>query len=346
MNKQTKEKRDIYQIVTNQVIEQLEKGVVPWTLPLSKKGAPKSMTTKKHYRGINPFLLWWEPFDSRYWLTFNQVNKLGGRIRKGEKARFVIYWHWRTHEQIEKLKEKTANPAPCYPIYSTVFNLEQCEGISAPQDDTKTFEHSPIEEAERIIEQMPDAPKIEIRPTGNPCYDPDSDTVRIPSARRFEEAKGYYSVLFHELAHATGHEMRLNRLDSKKNRVFGSPEYSFEELVAEMTATFLCAHCEIENRVEQSAAYINGWLSVFRKDKKILLDAATAAQKAADYILGKGESGGEQKRECPHCMRLAHLENCQHCKVNYCGLCLRFVEWARGKPNLCPGCHDEAIFKN
>lgn len=123
--KREMEKINIYEMVTKAVIEQLEKGVIPWALPLSKKGAPKSMTTMKDYRGINFFLLSLASFGSRYWLTFNQAKKLGGSIRKGEKSSFVVYWHWRSEEQMERLREKTASPAPCYPIYSTVFNLDR-----------------------------------------------------------------------------------------------------------------------------------------------------------------------------------------------------------------------------
>lgn len=357
-NEQTRERKDIYQLVTNQVIEQLEQGVIPWKLSISEKGAPKSLTTQKNYLGINLFLLWWAPFDSRYWVTFNQAKKLGGSIRKGEKGRIVIYWHWRTEEQIEKLKEKTAAPAPCFAIYSTVFNLEQCEGINTPEDDTKTFEHSPIEEAARIIEQVPHAPRIEFMPMAQPGYDPDSDTVVIPGARRFEKNESYYAVLFHELAHATGHETRLNRLDSKKNREFGSPEYSFEELVAEMTAAFLCAHCGIENQVEHSAAYINSWLAVFRKDKKILLDAATAAQRAADYILGRAENVVEQQKveesyfekmrreaPCTQCgkeiKRGREIEACELCKKPYCGACVFHFHFSDGQSKMfmCQPCY-------
>ena len=345
-NKKTEGRKDVYQIVTNKVIEQLEKGVVPWALPFSKRGRPKSMTTKKGYRGINFFLLLWEPFDSRYWLTFNQAKKLGGSIRKGEKSSLVVYWHWRSEEQIEMLKAKTQNPAPCYPIYSIVFNLEQCEGIDAPNDDTKTFEHSPIEEAERIIKEMPNAPAIEYKPEGQPCYLFESDTVVIPQAKRFERAEGFYSVLFHELAHATGHESRLNRLNAKNNGVYGSLEYSYEELVAEMTAAFLCAHCGIENRVEQSAAYINGWLRVFQQDKKILLSAATAAQKAADCILFGIRFGGEEERQrCPLCEEIERLDKCDHCNGEFCYRCLSFFQLSDGaEPNLCRTCRAKPIY--
>lgn len=291
------EKINIYEMVTEAVIEQLEKGVVPWVFPVSRQGAPRNLSSRHDYRGINPFILWSKPFDSRYWLTFKQVKALGGDVKKGEKSSLVVYWHWRSKEEIEKLRAKTQNPAPCFPFYARVFNLEQCEGIGAPEDDTKTFNHSPIEEAERIIREMPKAPRIEYTHDEKPCYRPRTDTVAIPGARRFETSESFYSTMFHELAHSTGHESRLNRQLSIKRREFGSADYSFEELVAEMTAAFLCVHSGIKNQVEQTASYIDGWLSVFKKDKKILLDAATAAQRAADFILGKTWEESDQEGE-------------------------------------------------
>lgn len=281
------EKKDIYSLITERIIEQLETGVVPWHSSVSKQGMSKNLISKKEYRGINPFVLWTAPFDSRYWLTFKQAQGLDGHVKRGEKGFPVVYWHWRSPEEMAKLAAKTPNPAPCYPFYSTVFNIEQCEGIAAPADDTKTFEHSPIEEAERIIAAMPNAPKIEHTHTDRPFYRPSTDMVAVPVARRFETAEDYYSTMFHELAHSTGHESRLNRNASNKHRSFGSPDYSFEELVAEMSAAFLCAHCGIENQLQQSASYIDNWLEVFRKDQKILIEAASAAQRACDYILAK-----------------------------------------------------------
>jgi len=291
-------KKDIYQAITDRVIDQLESGVAPWVSPISAAGLPKSLTTKKDYRGINIFLLWNAPYDSRFWVTYNQAKKLGGHVRKGQKGSPVVFWHWRTDEEIARLAQKTPNPAPCHPFYYTVFNVKQCEGIEAPADDIKTFEHSPIEECERIIAAMPNRPEIKPSFTDRICYAPSEDAVYIHGIHRFTTVERYYASLFHELAHATGHESRLNRQASDKHREFGSPDYSFEELVAEMTAAFLCAHCGIANQAfDQSASYINGWLEVFRKDTKILLEASGAAQKAADYILNRSFEAEEQAEE-------------------------------------------------
>lgn len=290
-------KKDIYQTITERVIEQLERGVVPWVAPVSA-GLPKSMTTKRDYRGINIFLLWNAPYDSRYWVTYKQAQHLGGNVRKGEKGSPVVFWHWRTEEEMAKLAQKTPNPAPCHPFYYTVFNVTQCEGIEAPADDVATFEHSPIEECERIIAAMPNRPEIKPSYGDGIFYRPSEDAVYIQGIHRFATPERYYASFFHELAHSTGHEKRLNRQASTKHREFGSPDYSFEELVAEMTAAFLCAHCGIANHAfDQSASYIDGWLSVFKKDTKILLEASSAAQKAADYILRHSFEAEEEVEE-------------------------------------------------
>lgn len=281
-------KSDIYQTITDRVIDQLQKGVVPWASPVSADGFPKNLISKKTYRGINIFLLFGAPYDSRYWLSFKQAKDQGGHVRKGEKGSPVVFWHWRTEEELAKLAQKTLNPAPCHPFYYTVFNVKQCEGIAAPSDDVQTFEHSPIEECERVIAEMPHCPEIEYIHIDKPGYSLKGDKLYVPMADRFQKPADYYCTIFHELAHATGHESRLNRQASQKQRSFGSPDYSFEELVAEMTAAFLCAHCGIENQsLDQSAAYIGSWLEVFKHDTEILLDAASAAQKAADYILNR-----------------------------------------------------------
>jgi antirestriction protein ArdC len=290
-------KRDIYQTITDRVIDQLEKGVVPWVFPVNT-GFPKNRVSKKSYRGINIFLLFGAPYDSRYWLSYKQAQDLGGHVRKGEKGSPVVFWHWRSEEELAKFAQKTPNPSPCQPFYYTVFNVKQCEGIEAPADDIEIFEHSPIEECERVIAAMPNRPQIEPSYSEKIYYAPVKDMVHIHGINRFASPERYYASLFHELAHATGHENRLNRQASTKHREFGSTDYSFEELVAEMTAAFLCAHCGIENHAfDQSVSYLNGWLKAFRKDTKILLDAASAAQKAADYILNRSFENEEQKEE-------------------------------------------------
>ncbi len=170
--------------------------------------------------------------------------------------------------------------------YYNVFNLEQCEGIPTEKvpDNPRDFE--PIGEAEAVVQGMPQSPPIQHGATGA-WYMPATDTVSMPDAGHFSPPESYYSTLFHELSHASGHQSRLNRQTSTKPHRFGSRDYSQEELVAEMGAAFLCGHCGIEQAtVENSAAYIQGWLKKLKGDHRLVVIAAAQAQKAADFIMG------------------------------------------------------------
>jgi antirestriction protein ArdC len=165
----------------------------------------------------------------------------------------------------------------------TVFNLDQCEGIADPEP-AATFEHDPIEAGEQIIAGY-SGPEI-IHGGGRACYSPELDRVMLPERNRFETAGGYYSTAFHELAHSTGHHSRLARLEP--GAAFGSEPYAKEELIAEMSAAFLAAKAGLKDEtLEQSAAYIEGWMKAIRKDPKLVIQAASAAQKAANLILGE-----------------------------------------------------------
>lgn len=168
---------------------------------------------------------------------------------------------------------------------NSVFNIEQTEGISHPPAEETNNLFDPITIAEEIIAAMPIKP--DIRYGGNRAYySPSLDYVQLPQQHTFDTIEEFYNTSFHELAHATGHQSRLARKSILEPSYFGSHEYSKEELVAEMGAAFLCGHCGIENRtIENSAAYIGGWLKALTKDRTLLVHAAAAAQKAADYIL-------------------------------------------------------------
>lgn len=170
--------------------------------------------------------------------------------------------------------------------YYTVFNVEQIDGLKIELPEIPRVEHNPIAEAEAIVANMPNRPEIQHGPAR--CfYRPSMDFVNMPEIGLFAQAEEYYASLFHELTHSTGHESRLNRRSSDAPRHFGDKEYSREELVAEMGAAFLAAACGIEHAtLENSAAYLQGWLSVLRTDAKAVIIAAAQAQRAADYIQG------------------------------------------------------------
>jgi len=282
---------NIYEVVTERILKKMEQGVIPWRKTWAT-GLPKSLTTGKEYRGMNIVLLGLAGFNSRYWVTFREAQRLGGYVRKGEKATPVYFWHWRTSEEMAKLREKTGkeNLAPCTSFISFAFNLDQVEGIERPSDDISDISQhtvNRIDLAENVLEVMPDRPEIVHAHAADPCYNRKTDRITLPHLSQFESGAEYYATLFHELVHSTGHAKRLNRFaESEGDRV---ERYSFEELVAEFGASFLRGFTGIEDPTgeELSASYIEGWATVFRKDNRILMRAATAAQKAADYIRGK-----------------------------------------------------------
>ncbi len=250
---------------------------------------PKSLSTGKNYRGINVFLLamtsWAHGYESEYWATFNQVTKSQGKVKKGEKSTLVIFW------KQAATKDKASGEDITIPVlrHYNVFNVEQCEGVSTPdqvgpEEESEPF--VPIEEANRIIGGYLDGPLV--MHTGSAAmYLPSIDTVRIAAPERFENREFYYATLFHELAHSTGHKSRLNRGLGEQLAPFGSADYSKEELVAELGSAFLCAAAGISPpTIEQSAAYIDGWRKKLEDDKKLVVQAAGKGQRAADHVLG------------------------------------------------------------
>jgi len=278
----------IYETVTNRILGQLAAGQVPWRKTW-KTGLPKSLSTGREYRGINILVLGSAEYTSRYWMTFREAERQGGHVRKGERAMPVVYWKWRTPEELAQRAEQTGkeNVAPCTPFVSAVFNFDQVEGVARPADDLPPRPEDRLTVAEQMFDVMPDKPEIVHTLTAQPAYSPSLDRITLPHLSQFESADEYFSTLYHELTHASGHARRLNRFaEAEGDRV---EKYSFEELVAEFGAAFLCGFAGIQNRgtEELQASYIEGWARVFQQDNRVLVRAASAAQRAADYIRGK-----------------------------------------------------------
>lgn len=276
----------VYEIITSRIIEQLEKGTVPWHKPWNGDlSYPRNGVSQRAYRGINVFLLGCSEYSSPNWLTFKQAKDLGGAVRKGEKSTPVIFWKWLDKEDSET---GDAIKVPLLRYYN-VFNVSQCDLPAdklPPEPKIETFPFSPIETCEQVVSEMANPPAIESNANAA-FYRPSSDSVHMPSPERFEKAEEFYSTLFHELTHATGHKSRLHREGIADVAAFGSRTYSKEELIAEMGSAFLCGHCRIEQTtLDNSAAYINGWLKKLKGDSKLVIHAAAAAQKATDLILG------------------------------------------------------------
>jgi antirestriction protein ArdC len=281
----------VYEIITNQILAELEKGEVPWRKPWQSL-PPANLITKKPYRGINVFLLGFAGYGSQFWITFNQARQLGGNIRKGAHGTKIIFWKCKTRET-ESADGEIEERKSAFLRYYTVFNLEQTEGLSALLTLPPAF---PIESAEEIVKGMPNPPVFE--QDSRAAYIPSKDTVTMPSRTAFQSQAEYYSTLFHELVHSTGHTKRLAREGIEKIQPFGSEDYSKEELVAEMGSAMLCGAAGIEQAtISNSAAYLRGWIKRLKADSRLLISSARAAQEAADYIRGESQDSPDLSEE-------------------------------------------------
>ncbi len=277
----------VEEIISQQIIEKLESETIPWRKPWSGSGMPKNFINKKEYRGFNPFILDSAGYAYPYFLTFNQAKQSGGNIKKGSKGMPVVFFKF-----IEKESKDNPEKINKFPIlrYYTVFNIEQTKGIDYAESvtDIPTLDNfQSLEKAESIIENIPNKPNcqdIENRA----YYSAIRDLVNMPKRKMLESEPAYYSTYFHELTHSTGHNSRLNRKTITDMAAFGEQDYSKEELCAEMGVAMLCGNVGIENQtLDNSTAYIAGWLKALRSDKKFVIQAAALAQKAVDFILNR-----------------------------------------------------------
>jgi len=281
---------NVYQIITDRIIALLQEGTVAWHKPWDPaQGAPRNLVSKKPYRGINVFLLMGTRFSSPYWLTFRQAQELGGSVKAGSKATPVVFWKLLQRTRQDDAADSAANGErneDAIPLirYYSVFNLDQINGIPSPNPSKEPF--IPLTRCEEVVAGMPAGPAIQHQGT-QAYYSPQEDLINMPPKEVFKDAEGYYSTIFHEMTHSTGHKTRLNRPGITDICRFGETNYSKEELVAEMGAAFLCGVTGIQNQtIDNSTSYIANWLKRLDDDTKLVVHAAAQAQKAVDYILG------------------------------------------------------------
>lgn len=316
---------DLYQLVTDKLVAEIKKGVMPWRRPweIQEEGSgvmAMNFATKKPYKGVNSFLLNFylpasmkEPYKSPFFMTAKQIEEKGGALKKGAKSVQVIFYtplFFDGKEKIKpevfeaKLNECKENPeklkecdelgyVPVIRGYE-VFNADWIEGIEFPEikpREIKGYEFEPIESAEAIVEYMPNRPPIQHKEPR--AYYSHSDFINMPQKKLFKNSAEYYSTLFHELIHATESPSRLNR---QKGERFGDKKYAYEELVAELGAAFLCAESGVlYHTMKNSATYLKGWqsklLAAMETNNKFIFQASGSAQKAADYILDRDKDG-------------------------------------------------------
>lgn len=281
-------KVSVYEIVTQQILEALEQDIVPWRRPWATN-LHQNIANKYEYRGINQLLcesyMVREGYSLPYWLTYKGAEKMGGQIKEDErkKSHIVVYWKW-----IEKENPDDPENPTKFPIlrYYRVYNADQTEGIEFEVPEAR--EIVPNEEAQKVIDNMPNAPEI-IYGGNSAYYMPPTDRVNVPKIEDFvkeTDEDAFYATTFHELIHSTGHTSRLNREELMKANKFGDADYSREELVAEIGSAMLCAQTGIDPSTQKRAvSYIAGWKKKLEDDPKIIVTASSRATKAAKYVL-------------------------------------------------------------
>jgi len=284
---------DIYETLTQEIVTMMEKGVCPWRKPMNAIGGIPRNYRGSTYRGANAVMLaltcMVNEWEKSIFLTFKQVTECGGTVLKGSKSTMVLFATKVVPAKYKGREKDCPESEKKFMMrYFRVFNIAQTENVSLPKWNVEVEnQNDPIETCETILANIPQCPQI-IHKGAKAYYSPMKDIVGMPAKKSFESSEAYYCTLFHELSHATGHSSRLARKDFDNGSIFGSEPYAFEELVAELSACFVCGQAGIvDTTKENSASYLATWLKTFKSDTKFFFRAAALAQKSADFILAK-----------------------------------------------------------
>lgn len=289
---------DTINTITEKMIAKMEQGKLDWNKPWNAGRLPQNFITRKAYSGFNLFSTMFSGYDSPFWLTANQIKKLGGSW--SGQGTLVTFWNIGTYEKTDKVTGEKEEKNSFLLKYYYVWNAEQISGIDFTKNVPIQSELGTCEDLENVIANMPNAVNIKHTNSNQAYYTPTFDYINMPQKTQFKGTAEYYSTLVHEVIHSTGHSSRLNRMqinegkyDSKKH------DYSYEELVAEIGSSFLCAMYGVatEQTEKNSAAYLQSWLKMFKDDKQMLFKASTDAQKAVNYILNdvKQKDGSDEQ---------------------------------------------------
>jgi antirestriction protein ArdC len=270
--------------ITERYIKEIEKGILKWEKMWTAYW-PMNVQSKKTYNGFNAMYLQLitneKGYEYPFYITYKGAIKLGGNVKKGQSGIQIFFW---------KKKEDKKNPKKIILIpYSwTVFNIDQCEKIEFEKPIAlKLHDHKDFSKCRKVLDEYSGRPKVVNKENQRAYYSSKNDFVNMPAKNNFNSSEDFYQVLFHELIHSTGHHSRLNRLKKDSISSFGSTEYSKEELIAELGASFLCHHTDILNEnFKNSAAYLQGWAREFKDKPSLLYSASNHAMKAVQLILG------------------------------------------------------------
>lgn len=270
-------KTDIYDTVTNRIIENLEKGCIPWIKPWDTENTlDKNIKTGNEYNGINRIILGMSGYQSNIWASFKQWKDLGANVKLHEKGTAIVFY-----KPVSGVKVTSEGETIIYnSVFTTsyIFNAEQVEGIEIkPRDiEDKPFLNN------LDIDTMVMNTGANIRHSGNSAYyKPSEDYINMPIKSDFNDEAGYYATLLHELTHWSGAKHRLDRTKGKR---FGDTAYAFEELIAELGSAFLCEKYSVKGDIRHEG-YIQSWLQALKNDNKMIFSASAYAQKSTDYIV-------------------------------------------------------------
>lgn len=306
------EKKNVYQIVTDRIIEEMNKGIIPWHKPwvfadhaddIDLRTVAINYVTRKPYSMLNQMLL---GFRAGEYMTREKAKELGGSIKKDAESGIVVFWKQMTYvekpkegeqpETEEEGEETTQGKIHTIPVlrYYRVYHLDDIEGIPSKYgtevEKPKVQTVDPIDAAEDLMWQyVLREEKLTFqcdKPSNKAYYSPSSDTVVVPQISQYKVIEEFYSTAFHELTHSTLPVYRCNRSKENRDANFGSEDYSREELVAEMGSAMLCqiAGLNCERAFKNTVAYLQSWLSALKNDPKMIVWAASRAEKAAKYI--------------------------------------------------------------
>lgn len=277
---------NVYEMITERIIEQLENGVIPWQKPWTgTKNGAYNRVSRKPYSILNQMLLQ----HSGEYATFKQWTDAGGHIKKGAKSEIVTFWKIQIVEEEEEDGTKDKKQISLLRYYN-VFHISQVDGVE-PKEKIELQEHESIEEAERIKLEYMEREHLQIyeKITNRAFYTPTFDYIEVPCKEQYAHIEEFYSTLFHEMIHSTGYYKRLNRLESGENARFGSATYSKEELTAEIGSAMILNRLgiETEKTFKNSTAYIQNWLQVLKNDNKFIVSASSKSEKAVKYIFNE-----------------------------------------------------------
>jgi antirestriction protein ArdC len=283
--KPTSKKVNIYEIITSRVIEALENGVIPWKKGWNSSNTPRNYVSEKEYRGMNLISLGCVAFENPYFLTFKQIKDLGGKLKKGAKSIPIVFW-----KPFEVENEDGKDETRFLLRYSNVFSFDDTEGLKEKTLGEPTIKEFSIQEgAEEIINTY--SVSRDAKFGGDRAFYSLSDFIQMPKKEFFFSEESFYKTFFHEMVHSTGHKKRLDRIKTAK---FGSHEYSCEELVAEIGAVVIGERVGLAQDMENSVSYITGWVKALKNQPKMLLEAASKAEKAVSFIWEECENKSKQ----------------------------------------------------